>query len=127
MAEFGSSSSNDTNLYNVFGIVLTLVVGILLLAIKSRTFTFMKLLMYKLRFVLKNSRLKERFPKGTAKRKTENYVKAQAYLKNEVIRSWNLKFLNIFVYTLDRYNHLFYWVFLSWFHRKKNRVILLKP
>jgi hypothetical protein len=79
--------------------------------------------------VLKNAQLKERsaFPEGTAKKHSKQYHQSQRLMKDEILRSWNLGFCNVFVYTLERYNHLFYWIFVSRCHRKKNHVKLLKP
>ena len=126
MAELGTG--NESSIWNVFGIILTLVIGILLLVMHSRTLHFLKNILFKLRLVLKNASLKEHsmFPTHRP-RKTKLYVQSQLYLKDEILRSWNLKFCNVLAYTLDRYNHIFYLIFFAWCRRRKNKVYLLRP
>ena len=65
--------------------------------------------------------------KKERRRETKMYVKAQISLKSEILRSWNLKYVNIVFYCIDRYNHVFYFLFLQCCHRKKVRINLLRP
>lgn len=125
MAEIGTG--NTSNFFNLFGIFFTILMGILLLFLFSWSLAFLKLIMYKLRLVLKNASLKEKSYFPTIKHKTPRYKKASIFLKHEILKSWNLKFINVFLITLSWYNHLFYWILCSWWHREKNNVNLLKP
>lgn len=54
------------------------------------------------------------------------FHKLKDRFKKEVVRSWNLRFRNVFSYVLDRYNHIIY-VLICRKHRRKDKMNLLKP
>ena len=58
--------------------------------------------------------------------RSEEYNKYRDTFREEIIRSWNLRFFNVFSYVLDRYNHLFY-LMICWKKKQKENMSLLKP
>lgn len=125
MAEFGAGP--ESSIFNIVGILLTIVLGILLMFLFSRTLWFLKHLIFKLRYVLKNSQLKEKSFFVKRKEKSHRYKRAQLFMKNEVLKAWNMSFLNVLLITLKRYNHIFYCLLCGWWQWEKNRADLLKP
>lgn len=127
MAE--SDDYDDATFFNVIGIVITIVVGFIFLVDAMYTLFFIKKLIYKLRIIMKNSYILERACMGLpidTENRSQTYTKMKEVLKEEVVRSWNLRFLNIFSYVLDRYNHFLY-LLICCTHRKKDKMNLLRP
>lgn len=123
------SSYSSVGFFNVFGIIVTVVWGFLFFICLARTLMFLKKLMYKLRIIMKNSYIIERtslgLPIDTGNR-SEEYSKYRDTFREEIMRSWNLRFFNVFSYVLDRYNHLFY-LMICCKKKHKENMSLLKP
>ena len=97
--------------FNVVGIIITVIIGFLFIFVLARTLMFLRKIIYKLRIIMKNSYIIEKaclgLPIDTGNR-SEEYTERRDVFRNEIIRSWNLRFCNVFNYVLDRYNHLVY-------------------
>jgi hypothetical protein len=120
---------SDVGFFNVTGIIITAVVGFLFIFALARTFVFIRKIMFKLRIIMKNSYIIETARFGLPidnENKSEQYYHKRDVLRKEIIRSWNLRFWNVFSFVLDRYNHLVYW--MVWRKSKKSDVYnFLKP
>lgn len=102
---------SSVGFFNVSGIIITIIVGFMFLYALARTLTFLRKIIFKLRIVMKNSYIVEKaclgLPVDTGNHSTEYFERRDVYRK-EILRSWNLRFSNVFKYVLDRYNHLVY-------------------
>lgn len=58
--------------------------------------------------------------------RSQEYIDRRDVFRKEVIRSWNLRFSNVFNYVLDRYNHLIY-IIICRKRSKIDNLNLLKP
>lgn len=115
--------------FNCVGIIITLVVGFAFIFVLARTLMFIQKIIYKLRIIMKNSYIIEKacmgLPVNTNNRK-EDYQDRRDVYRKEIIRSWNLRFSNVFKYVLDRYNHLIY-ILICRRRSKIDNLSLLKP
>jgi hypothetical protein len=127
MAERDDYSS--VGFFNVFGIIVTMIIGFLFLFALMQTLVFTRKIIFKLRIIMKNSYIIEKaslgLPIDTGNR-SEEYVERRDVFRREILRSWNLRFSNVYKYTLDRYNHLVYMLVCKK-SRRSDKLNLLKP
>lgn len=124
-----SDMYSEATFFNVIGVLITIVFGFLFLLDAMYTLFFIKKLIYKLRIIMKNSYILERACMGlpiNIENRSEKYTQMREVFREEVVRSWNLRFINVLSYVLDRYNHIVY-VLVCWKHRKRDKVNLLRP
>lgn len=86
---------DSVSFFNVVGIVITIVVGFLFLYALANTLMFLRKIIYKLRIIMKNSYIIEKacmgLPVDTGNR-SNGYVERKQLFREEIIRSWNLRY-----------------------------------
>jgi hypothetical protein len=123
-----SSTLTNVSFLNLFGIVLTVILMVVMMILGAHTMKYIKKFAVKIKIISnrssdRNIQLKE-YGYKLRHIKSKAYNRMEAYYKNEIKRSRSLVYWNIVKAYIEKYDHVVYYPFRNKVAENYN---LLKP